>query len=111
MSIGPLGGIVGSLAGTPMSQTRGSEQAKAAQDAKAQERRATADAHATDAAGVGRADGEGHESHDRDADGRMPWERPAERKGPEVADESPAEDTPAAKDPAGEAGTTLDLSA
>ncbi|MBS0211274.1 MAG: hypothetical protein JSS27_20200 [Planctomycetes bacterium] len=111
MSIGPMGGIVGSLAGSPSAQTRGNEQARAAQDATVQERRAAADARATDAAGIGRTDGEGHETHERDADGRRLWERQEPNNNAEATAEPETPPAPGVKDPAGEAGNELDLSA
>jgi hypothetical protein len=66
------------------------------------------DNQATDAAGIGRTDGEGHEAHERDADGRLPWQMTA-RQAPDQTDDQ-ADAPPPVKDPSGESGNSLDLS-
>ena len=110
MSFLPLGGVVGSFAGTGLAQTKGSDVDRAAQDTRNAERRAASDAKATDAAGIGTTDGEGHETHDRDADGRRQWEfnRPPEAATPQTVD-TPAVEPARVKDPTGVAGNELDL--
>ena len=67
MSVGPLGGIAGSVAGSPLAQSKGSDVERAQQDAANQTRRTKADQKAENAAGIGEADGEDHEAADRDA--------------------------------------------
>lgn len=110
MSFVPLGGVNVSLAGNSLAQTR-ADADRTAQDVKNRERFAAADAHAAEAAGVGTADGEGHETHDRDADGRQAWERADPRKKLSTSPVPPATvATPPVKDPTGIAGNELDLS-
>jgi hypothetical protein len=110
MSVGPLGGWAGSVAGTPLAQTKGSEVERTQQDAAAQQHRVKNDVRAENAAGIGEADGENHQSAERDADGRRSWEAsppPAKPKSPDP-EEGPPE--PQSKDAAGQSGTLLDLS-
>jgi hypothetical protein len=109
MSVGPLGGIAGSAAGSPLSQTKGSEVERARQDANSQQRRVESDQKAESAAGVGETDGENHETEERDADGRRAWELPAEDKSGESTDEHGQTKSPP-KDPTGNSGNLLDLS-
>ena len=80
MSIGPLSGIAGSVAGTSLAQTRGSEIDRAQQESAARELRARSEQKAETAAGVGQADGDNHQTAERDADGRRLWEFP-QRQG------------------------------
>ena len=106
MSVGPLTGLIGSLAGTPMAQSKGAEVERAQQDAAAQERRAASDQKADSASGIGQADGQDHETAERDADGRRLWERrPAGHPQRE-----PAPEPPRSKDASGQSGNLLDLS-
>ena len=109
MSVGPLGGIVGSAAGAPLSQTKGSEVDRAGQESTAQERKVEGDKSAEKASGIGQTE-EDQESSDRDADGRRLWEIDAEEEAEEDAegkDEQAGERK--AKDPTGQSGNTLDL--
>jgi len=108
MSIGPLGGIVGSAAGSPLAQTQGSEPERAQQDAAAAQRRTDSDKKAEAAAGIGEANGEDHETEDRDADGRRLWEPPAEENA--ETPERPTGPSRQSKDATGESGNLLDLS-
>ncbi len=112
MSVGSLG-ITGGLAGSPLSQKTGAAADRAKQDTAHGQRQADSTQRAADAAGIGQTHEE-REATDRDADGRMLWERQ------EAPSESPTEDgdetektktqhPPAAKDPKGESGGTLDL--
>jgi len=107
MSVGPLGGIAGSVAGSHLAQTSGSETERARQDSGAQERRIQNDQKAETAAGIGETDGEDHEAADRDADGRRPWELPPDGQQQSEDGNNPP---PGPKDPAGESGGLLDLS-
>ncbi len=102
MSMGPvMGGILGSAAGAPLSQTAGSESERAQKDAATQQRQVETDQHAEDAAGVGQTE-EDQETSDRDADGRRLWEMPP---GTEQDDDAPRK----AKDTTGQCGNNLDL--
>lgn len=110
MSIGPLGGLMGSVAGAPLAQAKGSEVERAQQDQATQERQVRSETRADAAAGIGETDGQDHETGERDADGRRLWERSAtgDKKGePSAAD---AASRPArGKDPTGQSGSQLDL--
>ncbi len=109
MSVGPMTGIAAGAAGTPLSQTKGTDAERAAQEAGASQHAARGQLKAESAAGVGEADGQEHQSDDRDANGRVPW------RIRRVAKDAPAdEDAPSApsppKDPGGAAGNLLDVS-
>jgi hypothetical protein len=111
MSMVPLGGIVSSAAGVPLSQTAGSETERAQKDSQAQSRQVDSDQQAERAAGIGQTD-EDQESSERDADGRRLWEAPAEAKKDKAEDEngSNSDALPRqSKDPTGQSGTQLDL--
>lgn len=73
MSMGPLGGILGSAAGSPLSQTKGATTERAARDSAVKETTDQLDLQAEKSAGIGTTEEE-HESSDRDADGRRAWE-------------------------------------
>lgn len=106
MSVGPTSGIAGSVAATVLAQTAGPESDRAQQAAGNQERRVRQEQRAENAAGIGQADGDDHQSDERDADGRLPWEfRQAE---PDAG--SPAPQAPQSKDASGQCGNLLDLS-
>jgi len=109
MSMGPLSGIAGSAAGSPLSQTKGSDVERAQQDTSNQQRRVHTDTKAENAAGIGETDGEDHETGERDADGRRIWEPPPDRPDAQSDDEQPAATPPQSKDPKGQAGNLLDL--
>ena len=105
MSIGSLG-IVGSLAGTALTQ-KAAEVDKTQRDAADAARQTDAAARAENAEGIGQTEEES-QAGERDADGRRMWERPAK--------ESPKEEAAAAstaialaKDPEGISGGLLDL--
>ena len=111
MSMGPLGGVAGSVAGSPLAQTKGSEPERADQDAAAQTRRADSDRKADSAAGIGETDGEDHAAAERDADGRRPWEPPPEAKDAEgTQQQSGPQPERQSKDATGQSGNLLDLS-
>jgi len=108
MSMGPIGGIASSVAGTSLAQAKGSEVERAQHDSTAQQNRAQNDMRAEMAAGIGQADGEDHEAAERDADGRRLWEQQA--GPPKAEDETPPPPPPMSKDATGQSGNNLDLS-
>ena len=111
MSIGPSGGIAGSVAGSPLAQTKGAEPERAQQDVGAQQRRIESDQKADSAAGIGETDGEDHETAERDADGRRLWEAPPEDSDAEQTEEQSGSPPPRqSKDTTGQSGNLLDLS-
>ena len=107
MSIGSLGGIAASVAGTPLAQAKGSEVERAGQDAGVVQRKVQSDQKAESAAGIGETDGEDHETAERDADGRLPWQA---RRLPEKTDVEAAHTPATSKDSTGQSGNLLDLS-
>ena len=104
MSSIPNSGIVGSAAGAPLSQTKGSDIEKNQKDASAVQRQDKNDKKAADAAGVGQTE-QDEGSSDRDADGRRFWERNSKA----VKDAQQQEHPRQAKDPEGKSGSSLDL--
>ncbi len=108
MSIGPLAGLAGSVAGSPLAQTKGSDVERAQHETANLQRRVGNDLRAEDAAGIGRTDGDDHETSDRDADGRRLWE--ISRANPEEDPDGEATENPKSKDASGRSGTLLDLS-
>jgi hypothetical protein len=110
MSLGPLGSVASSAAGSPLAQTKGSDVERTQQDTAGQARRVQTDQKAENAAGLGEADGEDHETAERDADGRRLWEEPPQGQAPDQAEPGePAHDTPRGKDSTGQCGNLLDL--
>jgi hypothetical protein len=111
MSMGPVGGVVGSAAGTSLSQTAGAETERSQRDTAAQHRQIDGNERTEQASGIGQTE-EDQESSERDADGRRLWERPAKR-GKNGKEEPASEDAAAlskqSKDPSGQSGTKLDL--
>lgn len=108
MSMGPLGGVVGSAAGASLSQTAGSETERAQKDSLAQHREVGANQRSESAAGIGQTE-QDQESSERDADGRRLWEAPAKRaKDPQTTEDEAAQSRQS-KDPSGQSGTKLDL--
>jgi hypothetical protein len=108
MSIGPLG-FVSSVAGSPLAQTKGSEVERAQHETAGVERQQEGSRKAERAAGVGAADGEDHQTADRDADGRRLWEAPLAPSTPSDQAKDDAGAGHGAKDPTGESGGSLDL--
>ncbi len=108
MTIGSLG-IVGGLAGTPLSQ-RTAEVERAEREAADQAGTAKSNERAEQAAGIGQT-AEDSEAQERDADGRRPWEQPT---NPRTTNDQgtviePASSPTRAKDPTGDRGGELDL--
>jgi hypothetical protein len=106
MNVGSMGGVMGSAAGAPLSQTAGSEAERTQKDASASQRQAVHEKKAADAAGIATTE-EDQGASERDADGRRFWEASGEKK-PDQADDQ-KDPTRRAKDPTGASGTTLDL--
>jgi hypothetical protein len=111
MSMGPLGGIVGSAAGTSLSQTAGAETERSQRDTAAQHRQIDASERSELASGIGQTE-QDQESSERDADGRRLWEAPGKRKKDskeELAGDDASALSKQSKDPSGQSGTKLDL--
>ena len=113
MSLGPLSSLPASAAGAPLAQSTGSDAARAKQETVAAKRSAAASQHADDAAGISQADGEDHQSDERDAHGHLPWEIGGQRR-PDKKEEAAGGDEqrpPGSRDATGERGGQLDLNA
>jgi hypothetical protein len=107
MTMAPLGGIVSSAAGAPLSQTAGTETDRAQKESLAQNRQLDASQKAEQAAGIGQTE-QDQESSERDADGRRLWEASARStKNDQNADAE--SQTRQSKDATGQSGTKLDL--
>lgn len=105
MSIGPSG-ITSSLAGSPQSQSRGTDVVRRQQEASNSARELHLDLKAESASGIGETE-QDERTSDRDADGRRVWERtpPRDDQSADLTgqDHSPGPDT------ANEKGQHLDL--
>lgn len=107
MSVGPTTGVAASVAAVGATQ-RGADAAQETQAAGSQQRAAQANAKADAAAGIAETDGRSHDTNERDADGRRPWEIPAKRRTSPPPDES--SDLPhQSRDATGQSGGQLDL--
>jgi hypothetical protein len=107
MSVGPLG-LFGSIAATPAAQ-RGADTERVQHDTTRQQGEIKNDRLAESAAGIGETDGDEHDTNERDADGRRPWEiGPNAKKDSAV---TAAEPVPLrqSKDLTGTTGAQLDL--
>lgn len=105
MSIGPVGGILGSAAGAPLAQTKGSESERSRVEGNARQRETDSQIKTEAASGVGKTDSDEGAS-DRDADGRKLYEDSPEA---ETANEEPSPDQPASAAKANGRGGKLDL--
>lgn len=119
MSVGPMGPVVYSVAGSSLAQTTSSDVVRARQDAVVQQRGLEATQQTQDASGIGKTDGDDNQTNERDADGRSPWL--LGRKDPglpkeeadEEADEEATGDAPleaTLPNASSEPGSHLDLS-
>ena len=108
MTMAPLGGIVTSAAGAPLSQTAGSETERVQKDALSQQRQTDSSQQAERAAGIGQTD-EDQQSSERDADGRRLWEAPTKPQTKAAKEETTATVARQSKDASGQSGTQLDL--
>ncbi len=108
MSTGPLGSIGAGAAGLPLAQVRAGDAERAKEKIDRDGSRA-ADIKAEKSAGVGETDGEDHETAERDADGRRPWEEPPPpQESDSQGNEAMQGDLP--PDPTGQSGNLLDIS-
>jgi hypothetical protein len=105
MSVGSLGGLIGSAAGVPLSQTGGSEAERTGRESVAQERAIDGAERSEKAAGIGTTE-QDQEASDRDADGRRMWEAPPDKQQQEEAE---AAANRKSRDTSGNCGTHLDL--
>jgi hypothetical protein len=107
MSVGSLVGLAGSVAATQLAQTAGSEIERGHQAADSQERRVENEQRAESAGGIGEADGDNHETSERDADGRRLWERSAQNSqtGPSQTGDA----SRVSKDASRQSGNLVDL--
>ena len=108
MSMGPLGGVIGSAAGAPLSQTAGSETERAQKNSLAQNRQVDSNQRADLASGIGQTE-QDQESSERDADGRRLWEENAKRGKQQQEGENVDGSARQSKDATGQSGTKLDL--
>jgi hypothetical protein len=106
MSVAPSGGLVGSVAGTPVAQTKGSEVERDQRESAAQAREVDLFGQSERAQGVGQT-AQDHEISERDADGRRPWETTS--RTPEDHEASVTHDPLQSKDVAGTSGNQLDV--
>jgi hypothetical protein len=107
MTMVPLGGLIGSAAGAPLSQTAGAETERAQKESLGQSRQLDANQKAENAAGIGQTE-QDQESSERDADGRRLWEapgKPNKESGPDAQEAVVRQ----SKDATGQSGTKLDL--
>jgi hypothetical protein len=109
MSVGPMGGVTGSAAGAPLSQTAGSETERASKDVSAGKRVTDSQERSEKASGIGQTE-QDQEASERDADGRRLWEAPPEgnNEGEDQTEETGAAQRKS-KDPTGNCGNRLDL--
>lgn len=113
MSVGPSLGIIGSVASAPITQRTASSDAASITTAR-QHAEITNDTAAAEAAGIGKTDGEEHQTNERDADGRLAYESREKQKQADAdqqnADPSqPTEEPHLSKDLTGDSGGSLDL--
>jgi hypothetical protein len=107
MTMLPIGGLVSSAAGVPLSQSAG-ETERTQKESQSQSRQIDVSQRAERAAGIGQTE-EDQESSERDADGRRLWEAPAQQ-GSETQPENATEAAHRqSKDASGQSGTRLDL--
>jgi hypothetical protein len=105
-----LGGKPASAAGSPLSQGKGAEIERTQQDEGNQQRRIEADQKAENASGIGEADGEDHETAERDANGRRLWgESPQQQAADGFEEDGRAPKDRPGKDSSGQTGNLLDL--
>jgi len=102
MNLGPMGSVVGSAAGAPLSQASGPEAERLKKEASAQSREVDGKEKAEKTSGIGQTE-QDEGASDRDADGRQFWQQA------EANSEEQAEPPRQAKDLTGNSGSSLDL--
>lgn len=111
MSIGPSG-MVGSFAGSPLSQSKGSDTDQVQNASTNQSREIQMEKNAEKASGIGETERH-EEASERDADGRRLWEKKNQKKqSPSEQDAAQAstQEAPRSRDATGQHGKQLDLS-
>ena len=113
MSVGPMG-TVGSAAGSPLSQTKGTDTERTQQETSNQARQVQSDKNAENAAGIGETE-QDEQASERDADGRRLWEdttgskdEPSQQPDAESEGQGPAQQS-LSRDVTGQRGNKLDL--
>lgn len=106
MNVGIATGLLGSAAGSPLSQTVGAETERAQKDSAARERAVDGQDKSEKASGIGTME-EDQQASERDADGRRLWEDAGKKQNAAAADGGEPERR--AKDPTGMSGNSLDL--
>jgi hypothetical protein len=107
MSVGSLG-FFGSVAATPAAQ-RGADAERVQQDTIRQQGDAKSELQAEKAGGIGETDGDEHDTNERDADGRRPWEIAPRAKKADADQKSEPAPSRQSKDATGTTGGQLDL--
>lgn len=107
MSMSPMGPL-GSVAGSQMAQSKGTEADRVSQESSRQTNAERAEKRAENAAGLGAAEEE-QAAGDRDADGRRILEIQEEQKSDDQAAAEDAEQRQS-RDATGQRGKNLDLS-
>ena len=108
MSVGPIGGVLGSAAGAPLAQTKGSEAERSQRESAAQDRTVASNKKTEKTAGVGETQ-QDEGASDRDADGRRLWEGQQDNEKPAEAEDDASQQEIRGKDATGDAGSQLDL--
>lgn len=108
MSIGSLG-IIGGISAAPQSQRNATADRAATENTRLQNA-AVNDQAAVDAAGIGKTEEDSQTTSERDADGRLDWQRRGKQPeqkptAPDVAANEPVK----SRDLTGDSGGTLDL--
>ena len=101
-------GMAGSIAGSHLAQTKGTDIDKTQQDVSNQARQTESGSKAEKASGIGETE-EDQQASDRDADGRRLWEVDAEGEEKEKEEQGGSPPAPS-KDSTGQSGNQLDLS-
>jgi hypothetical protein len=107
MSIGSLG-IIGGISATPQSQRNASADRAATENTRTQNAAAN-DQAAIDAAGIGKTEGDAETNSERDADGRLDWQRHGKSTPKYEAAAPNASEPTKSRDLTGDCGGTLDL--